>query len=61
MFDKQINRLINMILENDLECVLTRDGILNWINGMSRLDAVEILTAHAELLFDNANEIVSGE
>lgn len=61
MFDKQINRLINMILENDLECILTRDGILNMINGMPRQDAIEILTAQAELAFDNAQQVVYGD
>jgi hypothetical protein len=61
MFDKQINRLVNMILENDLECILTRDGILNMISGMPRQDAIEILTAQAELAFDNAQQIVYGD
>jgi len=61
MFDKQINRLINMILENDLECILTRDGILNMINGMPRRDAVEILTAQAQLAYDNAQAVVYGD
>ena len=59
--DKQINRLVNIILENDLECILTRDGILNMVNGMPRKDAIEVLTAQAELAFDNAQEVVYGE
>lgn len=58
MEDKQINRLINMILECDLEMILTRDSILDMVNGMPRQDAIEILTAQAELAYDNANEIV---
>ena len=58
MIDKQINRLVNIILENDLECILTRDSILNMIQGMTRQDAVEILTAQAELAYDNAQEVV---
>jgi len=59
--DKQIYRLVNIILENDLECILTRDGILNMIQGMTRKDAVEILTAQAQLAYDNAQAVVYGD
>jgi hypothetical protein len=59
--DKQIYRLLNIILENDLEGILTRDSILNMVQGMTRKDAVEILTAQAELAFDNAQEVVYGK
>lgn len=59
--DKQINRLVNIILENDLESILTRDQVLSLVSGLPRQDVIEILTAQAELAFDNAQAVVYGD